>query len=59
MIDRKDKEFICEQYSYYCPCCKYGYVYKSYEMPDDYEEWNCLLTEEQLEKERIVNESSN
>lgn len=51
-ISSKEKDFICEQYGWYCPWCKYGYIYKDYEMPDDYEEWNCLLTRKDLENER-------
>lgn len=51
-IPEKEKDFICEQYGWYCPACKYGYIYKTYEMRDDYEEWNCLLTRKDLEKER-------
>lgn len=47
-ITEKEKEFICERYEWYCPVCKYGYIRKDYDMPNDYEEWNCLLTEEQL-----------
>lgn len=51
-ISEKEKDFICEQSYWYCPFCKYGYIHKDFDMPDDYEEWNCLLTRKDLENER-------
>ena len=35
----------------YCPSCKYGYIYHNEDWEDDTTEWNCLLTEEDWEKE--------
>lgn len=42
----------------YCPSCKYGYIYQSFDWEEDRTEWNCTLTEEEYEKWEKENEAN-